>query len=95
MWAEERGKSEYRSVTERIGVERKRHHPMRKQADFHMVFLYKRVCQEPLKEEKQMNADYCMCILLRLRKKAVNEYCKVGATVKCRQLQRRVAERQL
>ena len=42
-----------------------------------------------------MNADYCMCILLRLRKKAVNEYCKVGATVKCRQLQRRVAERQL
>ena len=39
-----------------------------------------------------MNADYCMCILLRLRKKAVNEYCKVVANV---QLQRRVAEKQL
>jgi hypothetical protein len=23
-----------------------------------------------------MNAGHCMCILLRLRKKAVNEYCK-------------------
>ena len=29
-----------------------------------------------------MNAGHCMCILLRLRKKAVNEYCKVGATSK-------------
>ena len=42
-----------------------------------------------------MNADYRMCILLRLRKKAVNEYCKVRATLKCWKLCRRVAERQL
>jgi hypothetical protein len=29
------------TVTDRIRIERKRHHPMRKQADFHVVFLYK------------------------------------------------------
>jgi hypothetical protein len=43
VWAEERGKSECRSVMGRIRIELKRHYPMRKQADFHMVFLYKRV----------------------------------------------------
>jgi hypothetical protein len=43
VWAEERGKSECQPVMGRIRVKRKRHHPMRKQADFHMVFLYKRV----------------------------------------------------
>ena len=37
---------------------------------------------EPSWEEKQMNAGHCMCIRLRKRKKAVDEYCKVGATAK-------------
>jgi len=41
MWAEECGKSEYRPVTGRIRIERKQYYPMRKQADFHEVFLYK------------------------------------------------------
>jgi hypothetical protein len=39
-----------------------------------------------------MNAGHCMCILLRLRKKAVNEYCKVGAASKCWTLWGRVAD---
>jgi len=41
MWAEDGGKSECRSVMGRIRIECKRHYPMRKQADFHLVFLYK------------------------------------------------------
>jgi len=45
MWAEECGKSECRPVTGRIRIERERHYPMRKQADFHMVFHYKKVCR--------------------------------------------------
>jgi hypothetical protein len=43
VWAEECGESERRSVMDQIGIERNQYHPMRKQADFHMVFLYKRV----------------------------------------------------
>jgi hypothetical protein len=41
VWAEESGKSECRPVIGRIRIELKQHHPMRKQADFHVVFLYK------------------------------------------------------
>jgi hypothetical protein len=41
MWAEDCGKSECWSVMGRIRIECKRHYPMRKQADFHLVFLYK------------------------------------------------------
>jgi hypothetical protein len=41
VWAEECGKSECQPVMGRIRIERKRQYPMRKQADFHVVFLYK------------------------------------------------------
>jgi hypothetical protein len=43
MWAEDGGESERRPVAGRIRIERKRHYPMRKQADFYLVFHYKRV----------------------------------------------------
>ena len=43
MWAEDGGGSEGRSVMGRIRIERKRHYPMRKQADFYLVSRYKRV----------------------------------------------------
>lgn len=42
MRVEESGGSEGLSVMEWIGIERKRHYPTRKRADFRMVFLYKR-----------------------------------------------------
>jgi hypothetical protein len=41
VWAEESGKSECWPVTGWIRIEQKQHHPMRKQADFYEVFLYK------------------------------------------------------
>ena len=41
MWAEECGKSECRPAAGRIRIELERHYSMRKQADVHMVFLYK------------------------------------------------------
>lgn len=38
LWVKESGKSECRPVMGWIGIERKRHHPARKRADFRMVF---------------------------------------------------------
>jgi len=43
VWVEECGKSEGQPVTGWIRIERRRHYPMRKQADFYLVFHYKRV----------------------------------------------------
>ena len=43
MRVEEDGKSECRPVVGRIGVALRPHHPMRKQADFHLVSRHKRV----------------------------------------------------
>ena len=53
----------------RIRMERKHHHPVRKQADFHLVFHYKRVYSTSW-DEKQMNAGHRVCILLRLTQKS-------------------------
>jgi len=42
-WVWDGRESERRPVAGRIRIERKRHHPMRKQADFYLVLLYKRI----------------------------------------------------
>ncbi len=43
VWAWDGRESECRPVAGRIRIERKRHHPMRKHADFYLVLLYKRI----------------------------------------------------
>jgi hypothetical protein len=80
VWAEECGESECRPVMGRIRIEREQHHPLRKQADFHMVFHYKKSYRTFIGEKANE------CSLLHVHSPAVNARRLYMSIVKAAQL---------